>query len=170
MKQYFGEYLGEKVSLGVEVYFNIDKYQPNISLDVYVLDKERRVLIKQLEKYNNIIGPEEVYIEGLLSDDKNEIQINNIQRGIIASGQDFMAGCINQLLAQKPLINSIYLYNIDNAHTLGILKKYKKDNLPLSIVDDENKRPLMSALEKCGFIKHEIVLEGTTYYGIRSYR
>ena len=177
MKEYLGEYKGKKYKVGFEVSFRdpsdqlyatfIDLHR--IAYNVYIYD-DGFVPINQLNQFDSLSGNEEVYIKGSFDIRKNELYIENIQRGFIIGGQNFTVNTINQLLTLEPRIKSLYLANIILGQTLTLLKEYNEKGLSLESVSNKERKPLISAMDQCGFTDLEIALEDTAYYGIRGFR
>ncbi len=143
-----------------------------IAIDQQILIEvgEDLLPIDRLIEFEGLKGCEEVHIRGFFNESRKEIQIENIQRGIICPGQGYLVNCINQLLEDKPVAGSIFLANVEHNKTLNLLKEAHKSGRSLACLSENDRKPLISSLEKCGFRDLEVVLENTFYYGVRGYR
>ncbi|MGE4544475.1 MAG: hypothetical protein AB7D06_10255 [Pedobacter sp.] len=142
----------------------------HIFIDVYIENNEKLIPIKEVDQFRNATGPKEVFVRGWLNESNNELQIENIQKGIINPGQHFLLKILKKLIALNNNTNSIYLANVNHGSTLELLKKAHESGQPLSQIESEARKPLMFALDQCGYTKHELVLEGTCLYGIRGFK
>lgn len=111
-------------------------------------------------------GDLEPHIRGSFDQNLNIIQIENIQRGCIISGQKFLRKTLDELINLLPECQQIYFANVNNPYTLKILMRFSKTGDPITLEKDEKPGPLISVLEEMGCSNIELVKEGSCY-GVR---
>lgn len=113
-------------------------------------------------------GFRDPHVRGVYHFDTGTLQIENIEKGPIDAGQNFLLKTLSALLKDKPETKKILLANINHSKTLRFLQECKSPGDKISPETDKYCGPLIHSLVKLGCSSIKVVREGTAYWGIEA--
>lgn len=117
---------------------------------------------------DGINGYREPHVSGRYNSDTSTLQIENIEKGPIDAGQNFLLKTLSVLLKDKPETKKILLANINHSKTLSFLQECKSPGDRISPETDKYCGPLIHSLVKLGCSSIKVVREGTAYWSIEA--